>query len=118
MAEAGLFIGWGSPYPGREMASIKVFEEAVAYWGTLQTAGHVESVEYGLLGAHGGDLAGFALLRGDPEQLARLSMTPEFQRIVQRASVCVQDVGVVHARLGAGVMGMMAGFKEVVADLM
>ena len=30
MAESGLFIGWGAPRPGREIASIKVFEEAVA----------------------------------------------------------------------------------------
>ena len=118
MAEAGLFIGWGSPYPGREMASIKVFEEAVAYWGTLQTAGEIEGVEYALLGAHGGDLAGFALLHGDPEKLGRLSMTPEFQRLVQRAGFCVRNVGVVRAWLGAGVVGMMAGWKEVVADLM
>ena len=118
MAEAGLFIGWGEPYPGREMASIKVFEEAVAYWGTLQVAGQIERVEYAVLGAHGGDLAGFALLHGDPEKLARLPMTPEFQRVVQRAGFCVQNIGVVRAWLGVGVMGVMAGYREVVADLM
>lgn len=118
MAETGLFIGWGAPQPGREMASIKVFEEAAAYWGTLQSAGEIERVEYALLGAHGGDLAGFALLYGDPEKLARLSMTPEFQRIIQRAGFCVQNIGVVRAFLGAGAMGMTAGYKEIVADLM
>jgi hypothetical protein len=70
-----------------------------------------------MLGAHGGDLGGFALLRGDPEKLGRLSMSPEFQRLTMRAAVCLEHVGVVSATLGAGVMGLMAHWKEVVADL-
>jgi hypothetical protein len=118
MAEFGLFIGWGSPYPGKEMASVKVFEEAVAYWGALQAAGEIESVEYALLGAHGGDLGGFALLRGDPEKLGRLSMSPEFQRLTMRAAVCLDHVGVVPATLDAGMMSLVAQWQEVIADLM
>jgi len=118
MAETGLFIGWGAPYPGREMASLKVFEEAVEYWGKLQAAGEIEGVEYAILGAHGGDLAGFALLRGDLEKLEQLSLTPDFQRLVQRAAVVASHVGVVRAVLGTGAMGMMAAYKEIVADLL
>jgi hypothetical protein len=117
MAETGLFIGWGAPYPGREMASLKVFEEAVAYWGTLESTGEIEGVEYAILGAHGGDLAGFALLHGDLEKLERLSQTPDFQRMVQRAGVVASNVGVVRAVLGIGALGMMAAYKEIVADL-
>jgi hypothetical protein len=117
MAETGLFIGWGTPHPGREMASIKVFEEAVDYWDTLKAAGEIESVEYAILGAHGGDLAGFALLRGDLEKLERLSLAPDFQRMVQRAGVVARNVGVVRAVLGADARGMMAAYREIVADL-
>lgn len=117
MAESGLFIGWGAPRPGREMASIKVFEEAVAYWGALAAAGDLESVEYALLGAHGGDLGGFALLRGDREKLGALSMAPEFQRLTMRAAITLEDVGVVSATLDDGVTGMLGQWKEVIADL-
>jgi len=117
VAESGLFIGWGAPRPGKEMASIKVFEEAVAYWDALKAAGELESVEYALLGAHGGDLGGFALLRGDRERLGRLNMAPEFQRLTMRAAITLENVGVVGATLDDGVTGMLDQWKEVIADL-
>lgn len=117
MAEFGLFIGWGSPRAGKEAAAGKVFEEAVAYWTALQAAGEIESVEQVLLSAHGGDLLGFALLRGDPEKLGRLSMTPEFQRLTMRAGACLDGVGVVSAAIDAGVTRQMVVWKEAIADL-
>ena len=117
MAEFGLFIGWGSPRPGKEAAAGKVFEEAVAYWNALQAAGEVESFESVLLTSHGGDLVGFALLRGDPEKLGRLSMAPEFERLTMRAGVCLDRVGVVSAAIDAGVTRQMVAWKEAIADL-
>ena len=117
MAEFGLFIGWGSPRAGKEAAAGKVFEEAVAYWNGLQAAGEIESVEQVLLSAHGGDLIGFALLRGDPEKLGWLSMTPEFQRLTMRAGVCLDGVGVVSAVVDAGVMRWIGDWRGAIADL-
>lgn len=117
MAEFGLFIGWGSPRAGKEAAAAKVFEEAVAYWNGLRAAGEVESLEYVLLSAHGGDLGGFALLRGDPEKLGRLSGTPEFQRLTMRAGVCIEGVGVVSATIDAGVNRQMGAWTAAIADL-
>jgi hypothetical protein len=117
VAEFGLFIGWGSPHAGKEAAAGKVFEEAVAYWTALQSAGEIESVEQVLLSAHGGDLLGFALLRGDPEKLGRLSMTPEFQRLTMRAGVCLDGVGVVSAVVDAGVMRWIGDWRGAIADL-
>ena len=117
MAEYGLFVGWGSPYSGKEAAAGKVFEEAVAYWAGLKAAGEIESVEQVLLSRHGGDLLGFALLRGDPEKLGRLSMTPEFQRLTMRAGVCLDGVGVVSAVVDAGMGRWMGAWKEAIADL-
>ena len=117
MAESALFIGWGDPHPGKAVASLKVFEEAVAYWESLRVAGEIESVETVLLGYHGGDLSGFSLLRGDGEKLGRLRMAPEFQRITWRASVCLANVGVVPALAGAGIMDGMAAYREAISDL-
>jgi hypothetical protein len=117
VAEFGLFIGWGSPRAGKEAAAGKVFEEAVTYWNALQTAGEIESVEYVLLASHGGDLGGFALLRGDPEKLGRLSGTPEFERLTMRAGVCLDGVGVVGAAIDAGVTRQMVAWKGAIADL-
>ena len=117
MAESALFIGWGDPYPGHAIASLEVFEEAVAYWESLRASGEVESVETVLLGYHGGDLSGFTLLRGDAEKLARLRTAPEFQRITWRASVCLAKIGVVPALVGAGVSETMPAYREAIADL-
>jgi len=117
VAEFGLFIGFGSPRAGKEAAAGKNFEEAVAYCEALKAAGEIESVEYVLLAAHGGDLTGFFLLRGDPEKLGRLSMAAEFQRLITRASVASDGVGVVNAVVDAGVMQRMAAWKEAIADL-
>ena len=115
--ESGLFIGWSSPRVGREAATAKVFKEAVAYWNGLKEAGEIESVELVILSAHGGDLTGFALLRGDPERLGRLSMAPEFQRLIVRAGVCVHGLGVVSAVVDAGAMRWMGEWQGGIADL-
>jgi len=117
VAEYGLFIGWGGPRAGKEAGAAKVFEEAVAYWNGLKTADEIESFEFVELNAHGGDLSGFALLRGDPEKLGRLSMAPEFQRLTMRAGVCLEGVGVVNAVLDAGMVRWMGAWQEAIADL-
>jgi hypothetical protein len=117
VAEYGLFIGWGLPHPGKEAATAKVFEEAVAYWERIKGAGEIESYEVAQLNGHGGDLSGFALLRGDPERLGRLSMSPEFGRLTMRASNCLEGVGVVNAVLDAGMVRWMGEWKAAIADL-
>jgi hypothetical protein len=118
MAEFGLFIGWGAPHDGREAGAAKVFEEAVTYWNGLQATGEIESFEVVELSSHGGDLSGFALLRGDPEKLGRLSMAPEFQRLTMRATACLDRVGIVDAVVDAGMMRWMGVWKEAIADLL
>ncbi len=117
MSEFGLFVGWGPTRAGREAAADRVFGEAVAHWNGLKAAGEIESVELVILGAHGGDLAGFALLRGDPEKLARVNTSPEFARITMRAQTCLDNVGVVHAYVDDGVMRVMGAWREAIADL-
>ena len=117
MADYGLFIGWGDIRTGRDAASNKVFAEALAYWPTLQAAGEIESFETVILGVHGGDLGGFFLLRGDPERLGRLSMSPEFVRLIYRAGAVVEGLGVVPANLDAGAVRLVGEATAATADL-
>jgi hypothetical protein len=72
MPDGVLFVGWGAPIPGRETASNDVFAEAVAFWMQKQQQGAITSFEAFALEPHGGDLGGFALIRGDAERLAQL----------------------------------------------
>ena len=117
MAEAGLFIGWGEPVTGREAKGLEVFAEALAYYGKAEQDGRIESHETVLLYPHGGDLAGFILVRGSDAQIAALRAEDEFERITTRATLVVQNVGVVDAALGDGLQDTIAVYQAAVSDL-
>ncbi len=117
MADFGIFIGFGHPHTGREAAAGKVFEEAFAYWTGLQAAGEIESFETVMLEAHGGDLNGFFLLRGEPERLARVRMSPEFVRLSYRATAIGEALGIVTAVLDAAAVGSVSDSYQAVVDL-
>jgi hypothetical protein len=117
MSDNALFIGWGTPVRGREDKALEVFGESLAYWQGLQEAGSIESVQTFLLEPHGGDLAGFALLNGDAAALAEVRASDEFQRLVARAGVIVENLGVVTAMTNAGLQTQMGIYGEEVAKL-
>lgn len=117
MADAGLFVGWGAPVRGREAKGLEVFGEAIAYYESCREAGALESFETVLLAPHGGGLAGFFTLRGSAEQCAALREADEFQRILTRAALVVQDLGVVNATLGEGIGNQIAVYQEAIADI-
>jgi hypothetical protein len=117
MAEAGLFIGWGEPVTGREAKGLEVFAEALAYYGEAEQDGRIESQEVVLLGPHGGDLAGFILVRGSEEQIAALRAEDDFERLITRAALIVHNVGVVDASVGDGVQATVGVYQAAVSDL-
>ena len=47
-----------------------------------------------MLGAHGGGLRGFMIIRGTREQLTTVSQEDEFRTYVIRAEMLMKDVGV------------------------
>ena len=117
MAEAGLFIGWGAPVRGREAKGLEVFNESIEFWGRLQEAGRIESFEVVLLFPHGGDLYGFALLRGSHDQLNDVGGDEEFLRLTTRAGLIVERLGVVRAALGDGLGQQIGRYQQAVAEL-
>lgn len=117
MADAGLFVGWGAPIAGRESRGLDVFGEAIAFYGSCQEAGEIESFETVLLGPHGGDLSGFFLLRGTEEQCAALRGRDDFRRITSRAALVIDDLGIVDAVVDDGVGAQVAVYQEAIADI-
>jgi hypothetical protein len=99
MADAGLFIGWGEVVRGRESEAIEVFNETLAYYGRLQEEGTIENFEPVFLEPHGGDLSGFILVRGDAEKLASLRVSEEFAQFAIKATLVVENFGIVGADL-------------------
>ena len=117
MADAGLFIGWGQVVRGREKRALEVFNESIEYWGGLQGAGKIEDFEVVLLAPHGGDLAGFALLRGSADQMNALRVDEEFERRVTRADLIVESQGVVDAVLGEGLGNSIGIYQDEIGAL-
>ncbi len=65
---------------------------------------------------HGGDLAGFTLLRGDREKLNKLRISPEFESAMQRAGVVLSHFGCVEAFVGEEVQRRLADYQKQVAE--
>ena len=117
MADDALFIGWGEVVRGRETKAVEVFNELVEYCGRLQQDGKIESFEPWFLEPHGGDLAGFVLLRGEREQLDEIRRSPEFERVETRASMIVDRTGTVPAFTGEALGRLMGEFQQAAGDL-
>jgi hypothetical protein len=117
MADSGLFLGFGLPVRGRERQAIQVFNETFEYYSRLQQEGEIESFEPVLLEPHGGELGGFFLLRGDKDKLAHIRSSEEFERLVARAQLIAENIGVVSAFLGERLMSEMSVFSQQVEEL-
>jgi len=117
MAQAALFIGWGTPVRGRERQALQVFGEVIQYYTRLQQEGEIEGFEPVALEPHGGDLGGFLLVRGERDTLARLRSSEEFLRLVNRGLLVVEHFGVVGAFIGEGLNSLFADYQAQTADL-
>lgn len=117
MSESALFIGFGDLKQGRESAGPKIFGEAMGYFDGLQRQGLIESYEPVMLAAHGGDLGGFVLVRGEEEKLARILSTDEWRTLATRADYVAEHFGVVRAFLGGGATRMVEEASTLTKDL-
>ena len=116
MSESALFVGWGQPVRGREMRSLDVFSDAMTYYGERQQDGSIESFEPVLLNPHGGDLQGFFLIKGSTEGLATMMATEEFQRLHVRAAMIVENLGIIEAFTGDGVLTQLGYFTDAAGE--
>ena len=115
MADSALFIGWGEVVRGREAEGVERFGATIDYFSGLQGDGAIESFEPVFLEPHGGDLQGFFLVRGDAGKLSALRVDEEFQAVITRAGLVVDNIGVVGASLGARLERQMGIYAEAIA---
>jgi hypothetical protein len=116
MADSGLFIGWGAVVRGREAEAVETFNATMEYFGGLREDGTIESIEPVFLEFHGGDLNGFFLVKGDASKLATLRTDDEFEAVIQRAGLVVDNIGVVGAAMGARLERQVASYMEAIAQ--
>ncbi len=112
MADAGIFIGWSEVVRGRETQAVESFNEAIQFFADRVADGTIESFEPVFLEPHGGDLGGFILLRGDVAKLAALRTDEDFTRLILRATLFVDGMGIVGADLAERLERQMAYYTE------
>ncbi len=117
MADFGLFIGYGFPARGREEGAVKVFQEMIGFLAGQQQQGTVASFEPVFVQPHGGDLGGFVLVRGERALLDALVASDEFQRLMNRAQLIVDNFGVVNCVFGQESQRLIETFLSDTADL-
>jgi hypothetical protein len=115
MADAGLFIGWGEVVRGREERALDVFNETLELYGQLQSDGRIESFEVALLDPHGGELQGYAMLRGSEDQIDAVRRDENFIRAMTKASLVVDDLGLIGASIGEGLGRAISIYQDQLA---
>lgn len=113
MANAVIFLGWNRPTVGREEQAMQVFQKSLEFYGKLQTEGRIESFEPVILSAHGGDLNGFFLLRGDAKKLSEIKRDETFVNIVIEAEYCVDGFGHVDGYIGDGLNDVISRWAKL-----
>lgn len=104
-----LFLGWSRAVPGRESVAGELFAQTVGWYDKQQKAGKITSWEPVFLTPHGGDLAGFFIIRGTHANLNAILADDEFVDIQLRAGHCLENFGVVPAYVGMNVIQDMMG---------
>jgi len=114
MGTNAILFGWNRSIPGREKVSAQHFEEFVKYLGGLQQKGAIQSFDVVFLDAHGGDLNGFFLIKGDSTKLDVLVGTTEWITHITRAELHLDGSGVVRGITGDEIMGRMALWTSLI----
>ena len=116
MADRVLFIGWNRSVPGREQQAMQLFQKVVEFYGKLQAEGRIESFEPVILSAHGGDLNGFFLLKGEAEKLRDVRRDVTFLDLTIEAGYCLEGVGVIPGVIGEGLTDSFSRWSKLVGD--
>jgi hypothetical protein len=115
MANRILFLGWNRLVAGREQQGMDLFSKSIEAYTKWQNEGTRESFEPVFLSAHGGDLNGFIMLKGEADKLNELREDEEFIDMVIQAEYCLEGFGVVPGYIGEDLMGMFARWSKLVS---
>jgi hypothetical protein len=107
-----LLFGWNRPLPGRENLSSQHFNDFVQYLTGVQQSGGIDGFDIVFLDAHGGDLNGFFLIRGDAAKLDALQGSADWIRHMTRAAMHLDGVGAVRGASGNSIMARMEMWRS------
>lgn len=109
-----MIFGWNRPVVGRETHAAELFSQTVAYFEKCQKGGKLESFEPCFLEIHGGQFNGFFFLKGTHQNLAWMQSDQDFQDILIRAGLCLEQAGLVPAWRGNAIGEIMARWMKAI----
>jgi hypothetical protein len=112
-ADYVLFVGWNRAIPGREKPALEVFRSSLAYYNELKMSGQIASFEPVLLDAHGGDLNGFILIKGEEAKLDAVLHSEKFRDLVTKAALNVLGIGVIGGWSGESMTKQVERYANV-----
>ncbi|CAB1078299.1 hypothetical protein D1AOALGA4SA_6053 [Olavius algarvensis Delta 1 endosymbiont] len=116
MANNVLFLGWNRVVPGREQQAMNLWRKFMEYNTGLQSDGKIESFEPVILAAHGGDLNGFIMVRGEAEQLAKVRADDVFGDLAIEANYCLDRFGIVIGFTGDSITDQLSRWSKHFAE--
>lgn len=114
MADQVLFIGWNRAVVGREKQALQLWQKAMQYYAKLQADGRIEGFEPVILSAHGGDLNGFVMLKGDAKKLQEIRGEEPFLDLTITAQYCLEGFGVVAGYVGGGLADVFGRWSKLI----
>jgi hypothetical protein len=114
MANGVLFIGWNRPIPGREQQAMDLFQKSLAYYSKSQSEGKIESFEPVILAAHGGDLNGFILIKGDSKKLSDFKREDTYIEYVIEAGFCLDGFGVIDGSIDESLTNRLTQWSKLI----
>ena len=102
-----LMFGWNRSIPSRETHSAQHFKDFTEYLAAQQSAGNIASFEPVLLEPNGSGLHGFFLIRGETEQLNRLTSSQDWLQHVTRAILHLEGTTLTRGVNGAALRDRM-----------
>ena len=118
MAEAGFWLAWGIPSPGRERQALELLKHSVRdYLDQLVRDGRIERSDTAILKPQSTELGGFILIQGTQAQLAALRIDHDFQRWVAQVQLVADKVGIVDAWVNDGLSEAIGLYEEALQQL-
>jgi hypothetical protein len=102
MIDSVLVLGWDRAIPGREGDALELFTQVTGWLAKQQQAGGIASFEPVILSAHGGDLNGLIIIRGERTKIDALRANDEFLTLQTRATLYLKSFGAIPGWTGDG----------------
>jgi hypothetical protein len=112
-----VLFGWARSNPGREHLSASHFEEFVKYLNGRKEAKAIDDYEIVFLDAHGGDLGGFFLIKAESDKLDAFLSSGEWVMHMTRASMHLDNVGIIRGVTGVRVAERMALWSGLIPQV-